>query len=422
MHILFIHRAFPAQFGRLAQELTQRYGWKCSFVVEHLSRCPSPTPEMLRALSPSLVPLPAVPRETPPWPQRYGQLLDVSQALFAVVRQRPDLRPDLVVGHGGLVPTLLLRELLDCPIVDYCEYYFAPERSDLTYRVDLPLAEPAPFFPRCINAATLVNLVAADAGYAPTHWQRQTFPPRFQPKIAVHFDGIDTDLYRPRPLPRVLAGNSIGPETRVVTFVARGLEAMRGFDIFMEVAGRILRERPNVLFVIVGGEETYYGWDRLQTGTASFKEWVLSRGEYDLSRFAFLGQLEPEQLAEILRLSDLHLYLTVPFALSWSLFNALAAGCVVLASDVPPVCEVIEPGKNGLVAPLFDREMLAETALRVLEDPAAYRPLGQAARAGMLERYSLEVAVPGLRDFFEGAASGRETKTGACDPGPAGVV
>ena len=63
--------------------------------------------------------------------------------------------------------------------------------------------------------------------------------------------------------------------------------------------------------------------------------------------------------------------------LSWSLLNAMASGCVVLGSDVPPVREVIRPGENGLVEPLFDVECLTETALRVLDDPAEFAPLGQ---------------------------------------------
>ncbi|MBV9125095.1 MAG: glycosyltransferase, partial [Planctomycetes bacterium] len=119
-----------------------------------------------------------------------------------------------------------------------------------------------------------------------------------------------------------------------------------------------------------------------------------------------------EQLAPLLCLSDLHLYLTAPFVLSWSLFDALACGCVVLAGDVEPVWEVIEPGRTGLVEPLFDTERLAETALRVLADPAAYRPLGQAGRQLMEEKYSLEVAVPGLKDYFERMAAAGVRRSG----------
>jgi glycosyltransferase involved in cell wall biosynthesis len=195
--------------------------------------------------------------------------------------------------------------------------------------------------------------------------------------------------------------------TRIVTYVARGLESMRGFDLFMRMAARICRERSDVLFVVAGGDESYYGWDSHFTGQGSFKQWVLGRVEHDPGRFVFLGQVEPEQLARVLARSDLHVYLTVPFVLSWSLFNALACGCVVLASDVEPVREVIEPGVDGLVEPLFDVERLTETALRVLADPPAFRPLGEAGRRRMEERYSLEVAIPGLKDYFERRAQAR---------------
>ncbi len=200
-----------------------------------------------------------------------------------------------------------------------------------------------------------------------------------------------------------------------MTFVSRGLESIRGFDLFMKVADRIARARPDVHFVVVGGEEIHYGWDKLHTGMPSFKQWVLSRGDYDLSRFTFLGRVLPGQLADILRISDLHVYLTAPFVLSWSLLNAMASGCVVLGSDVPPVREVLRPGENGLVEPLFDVECLTEAALGVLHDPAGFAPLGRAARRTIEESYSLEVCVPPLKDFFERVASGT---TGRVPPTP----
>jgi glycosyltransferase involved in cell wall biosynthesis len=405
MRVLFVHRAFPAQFGRLALELTRRYGWQCHFLVEHLSACPPPSPEMLAALDVRPWPRPAGTSDVEtPWPQLHGQALERARLVFEAVRARPDLRPDLVVGHGGLVPTLLLREELGCPLVDYCEYYFAARGSDLTYRLDLPAVEPALFYPRCINAATLLNLAACDAGYTPTRWQQQSFPERFRGKIAVHHDGVDAELYRPgRPAPS-LSAHGIPAEARVVTFAARGLESVRGFDLLLDVARRVGAARPDVHFVVVGGEATHYGWDRLFSGGRSFKDWALGRHGGDPSRCHFLGMVEPPLLAEVLARSDLHLYLSVPFVPSWSLLNALSAGCLVLAGDVAPVREIIEPGRSGLLGPLLDTEELARLALCALDDPADYSPLRAAARRLVEERYSLEVAVPALRNFFERVA------------------
>src|SRR5207253_635680 len=123
----------------------------------------------------------------------------------------------------------------------------------------------------CINAATLVNLIDCDSAYAPTQWQRDSFPRRFHGKIEVHHDGIDTQLYQRRPVARVLGGRTIPADTRVVTFVARGLESLRGFDLFLDVARHIARARSDVLFVVASEEETHYGWDSLHTGGVPFK-------------------------------------------------------------------------------------------------------------------------------------------------------
>jgi glycosyltransferase involved in cell wall biosynthesis len=406
LRVLFVHRAFPAQFGRLALELTRRRGWQCHFLVEHLSLCPPPSPEMLAALDVRSWARPSggAPKPETPWPQIHGETLGHAQAVFDAVRARPELRPDLVVGHGGLVPTLFLREALACPLVDYCEYYFAPRHRDLTYRVDLPPAEPAPFFPRCINAATLLNLVACDAAYTPTHWQRQSFPERFRPKIEVHPDGVDAELYRPRRPAPSLAAHGVPDGARVVTFAARGLESVRGFDLFLRLAGRLAAARPDVHFVVVGGDTIHYGWDTLFTGGRTFREWVLSRHDGDLSGVHFLGMVDPPVLADVLARSDLHVYLSVPFVPSWSLLNALSCGCLVLAGDTEPVREIVEPGRHGLLAPLFDTDEQARLALRALDDPGAHAPLREAGRRLIEEKYSLDVAVPALADFFERVA------------------
>ncbi len=133
---------------------------------------------------------------------------------------------------------------------------------------------------------------------------------------------------------------------------------------------------------------------------------MLARDDYDLSRFVFTGLLPPPDLARLLAISDLHIYLTVPFVLSWSLMDALACGTTVLASDTAPVREMVRDGVNGLLTDFFDVEALAERANRVLDDPAAYRPLGEAGVRLIRERYSLEVCLPRMLALYEDALYG----------------
>ena len=64
-----------------------------------------------------------------------------------------------------------------------------------------------------------------------------------------------------------------------------------------------------------------------------------------------------------------------------SLLEAMAAGCVVLASDTEPHREVLTDGQTGLLVEEHDQDSLAKRALGVLADPAAFRPIGDAAAA-----------------------------------------
>jgi glycosyltransferase involved in cell wall biosynthesis len=172
----------------------------------------------------------------------------------------------------------------------------------------------------------------------------------------------------------------------------------------MRVAKQLCERRSDVVFLVAGADRVFYGNDERVTGRASFKSWVLEQDNYDLSRFIFLDWISPTLLAQLLAISDLHIYLTVPFVLSWSLFNALACGATVLASDTEPVREVIEHGKNGLLAGFFDVDGLSETAHQVLDSPAEFLVLGDAAVTTVCQRYSYDVCLPRLATFFEEAA------------------
>ncbi len=175
---------------------------------------------------------------------------------------------------------------------------------------------------------------------------------------------------------------------------------MRGFDIFMNVARSIYRRFPDVLFVVVGSDRVCYGGDEKHIRHKTFREHVLAQGDYDLGRFVFTGLLPVAKLVDVLSLSDLHLYFTVPFVLSWSLMDALACGCTVLASDTAPVREMVEDGKNGRLCGFCDVEGFAERAVEVLRDPGAFRHLGREAAERIRRDYAIEITLPRLARLF----------------------
>jgi glycosyltransferase involved in cell wall biosynthesis len=449
MHILFSHRLFPAQFGQIARHLSRLEGFQCSFVCEQLAQsAPGGGPLQFYPDFPAGVEMGtnapvAIAKQifrcdsVPPGPTEplaehhiegirriqyppgsgdgtFESHLARALLIYQTLKAHPDLKPDLVVGPCLYASALVLPEVCACPVINYLDYYYRPDDSFLHFRPEFPPTEADVVRARAHNALALHDLHSCTAAYSPTQWQRRLYPEAYQAKIETIFDGIDQTFWYRRQVPRRIGNRpAFPPETRVVTYVARGLEALRGFDIFMKVAGRICAARPDVVFVVVGSEHFYHGLDRNYIRAASFRDHVFAQGSYDLSRFIFTGRIPSTQLVDILSLSDLHIYLTAPFVLSWSLFNALACGCTVLASDTTPVREVIRHEVNGLLADFFDVDGLTRQALRVLDAPAQFAPLGRAGVQTIEERYSLAQAIPQLVDFYRRVARGGAGSSGA---------
>ncbi|MCC7362607.1 MAG: glycosyltransferase [Anaerolineales bacterium] len=408
MHILFVHKNFPAQFGHIAAHLIQEKGYRCTFVSE------TPAGMAGGIQKVQYKPIGGADQQSHYLTRTFDNATAHAAGVYAALKPLAlRIRPDLIVGHSGFGSTLFLPELFPAaPVINYFEYFYHPHNSDMDFRPEWPVLEEDVLRARTRNAMILLDLEYCRAGYSPTEYQAGLLPAAYRPKLRVLHDGIDTSFWRrsapavpgERPAERVVGPHRFGPETRLVTYVSRGFESMRGFDIFLRAAKKIYTADPRVVFLIVGSDRVAYGGDLKFIRDKSFKDFVLKQDEYDLDRLLFLGQVKPAELARLLSLSDLHLYLTVPFVLSWSLLNALACGCTVLASDTAPVREFIRPGETGLLRNFFDVDGFAAAALQVLADPEAYRSLGEAGARLIREHYSLQTIIPRLTAFYEEVA------------------
>lgn len=410
MHVLYVHQNFPAQFGHIAWHLSKRTGWKCTFISE----TPPGNVEGIEKIQYRRAG--GATQQTHFCSRTFENSVFNCDGVYTALKARPDIKPDLIVGHSGFGSTLFLRDLYpDTPIINLFEYFYRPghPESDMGYRKDLGWKMPDIYYlrARCRNAMILLDLENCAAGYCPTEFQRSTFPQTYASKLSAVFDGIERSVYhghaealRPpveRRGTRQIAGVAVPASTRIVTYVSRGFESMRGFDLFMRAGKIIASAFPDVIFFIVGTDRIAYGGDEsfLPQGM-NFKQWVLSQDQYDLSKFRFLGSVHPADLGRLLAASDLHIYLTVPFVLSWSMMDAMSCGAVVLGSDTAPVREMIRDGENGLLADLFDVDQLAARAIQVLRDPAAHRPLGRAAEKMIAEQYSVEAVLPRMVQMY----------------------
>lgn len=396
MHVLFAHRNFPAQFRHIMPHLVSRHGIRCSFVSAKAAGATGSGIQRIQ-YKPRCK---ASPRTSYCGRSHENQMW-ASQAIVEALAARDDLKPDLIVAHSGFFTVSFLRELYDCPIVNLFEYYYHSTESDCDFRSDLFDQELIQRIrTRARNSTFLLDLESCDVGYCPTEWQRSRFPIEFQQKLSVCHDGVDTEYWTPSSGSR-FEGLTISAETKVVTYVTRGFESMRGFDIFMKVAKRICDMRNDVVFLVAGSDRIAYGADRRLTGGGSFKDWVLRQDDYDLDRIRFLGYVPKETVRAMYRRSDLHIYLTAPFVISWSPLDAMSCGCLVLGSKTSPVQEVIQHGQNGLLCDFFDVDRMVRQANDALDNPFACRELRENARQTIASRFALDVCLPQLTQLYK---------------------
>ncbi len=240
------------------------------------------------------------------------------------------------------------------------------------------------------NAVNFANIQTVDLGHSPTQWQRNTFPDSFHNKIYVKHDGIRTDRLLPNPdasVPLGRLGRPVTVEDEVFTYMARNMEPTRGFHVFMRALPLILDRRPKARVLIIGGSEASYGKASDAKGgyRAVMEREVGDRLDWD--RVHFLGRVPYASYQQVIQLSRCHIYLTVPFVLSWSLLESMSMGATIVASDTAPVREVITHEENGLLVDFFDHKALASKVSEVLGRPRRYADLGAAARAKVVREY-----------------------------------
>ncbi|HET6222037.1 MAG TPA: glycosyltransferase, partial [Dongiaceae bacterium] len=157
-------------------------------------------------------------------------------------------------------------------------------------------------------------------------------------------------------------------------------------------------------FLIAGGDGVSYG-ARLPNGE-TYRQRLLSEVAIDPARVHFLGNIPYRQFIRLLQVSSVHVYLTYPFVLSWSALEAMAAECLLVASDTAPVTEVIEDGRNGLLVDFFSPTAIADRVEEALDGGARWDELRRAARAAILERYRLEDCLARHVRLIEDTAAG----------------
>jgi glycosyltransferase involved in cell wall biosynthesis len=402
MRFLFIHQNFPGQFRYISRALAQR-GHEIVAIGSETARAI----EGVRLVQYAFT-KPDVSRT-----HVYARAFDIQshraqlvfKALLALKAE--GFEPDTIVVHPGWGECLPIRTVFSAArIVVYCEFYHGHGMGadDLGFDAEMPdLPLESRVAVSLSNASNVLALVDADDAIAPTRWQRAIFPAEFQSKISVIHEGINTELAAPSDAAFVQIGSlrlKFGDE--VITYVARNLEPVRGFHIFMRALPEIMRRCPNAHVLVVGGDNVSYA--ARAPGGKTWRETLVEEigDRIDPGRLHFLGLMRYNDYLQVLKISAVHVYLTHPFVLSWSILEAMSTGCVVVGSDTTPVREVID-GSNGFLVPLLDIAQLARTVAECVKSRSKLQAIRDKARSDTVARFDLKtVCLNQMLAFLKG--------------------
>jgi glycosyltransferase involved in cell wall biosynthesis len=402
MKILFVHQNFPGQYFHLARYLGSIPENEVVFITQR-------NDGVLQNV-----------RKIVYKPQRtvtsgvhhylHGTEANVlnAQAVASVALdlKRAGFVPDIMFGHNGWGETWYLKDVFPkSPLIGYFEFFYRLHGADVGFDAEeKQIFDTGPRI-RTKNVGNLLGLDAVDYGQCPTQWQKSLYPEAYQSILHVVHEGIDTQLVKPNSHARFSVpslGIELTTQDEVVTYVARNLEPYRGFPSFMRSLPIVLAKCPNAHILIVGGNDTSYG-SRLPDGS-TFRQQMLDElgADLDLRRIHFLGKIPYSRFVTLLQISRAHVYLTYPFVLSWSMLEAMSAGCLVIGSATAPVEEVIHDGENGLLVDFFSPSDIASRVIDALNDPDAYLLLKENARRTIVAKYDLRtICLPALLRLLE---------------------
>nr|WP_298167673.1 glycosyltransferase family 4 protein [uncultured Pseudomonas sp.] len=386
MNVLFIHQNFPGQFRHIAAHLAKQPDVQ----LLAIGREQAPGLPGVRLLR--YKPHRNAGAHTHPYARSFEDAILHGQQVLRLLLElkAKGYRPDVIVAHPGWGETLYVKEVFpNVKLIHFCEYYYQTQGADADFDPEFPMDINGAASIRSRNALHLLNLENCDQAITPTHWQHSLHPAAYRDRIQVIHEGIDTANLGPDPeaslqLPN---GRVLKAGEPIITYVARNLEPYRGFHSFMRALPLILKQHPTCQVLVVGGDGVSYG--SKPKDALNWRSKLLAENPVDLNRVHFLGKVPYATYKKVLQVSAVHVYLTYPFVLSWSLLEAMACGCLIIGSDTAPVREVIRDKENGLLVSFFKPEEIAERVLQGLAEPEAFNELRKAAHT-TAQRYSIE--------------------------------
>tara|TARA_B100000212_G_C27381371_1_gene537250 strand:+ start:1234 stop:2490 length:1257 start_codon:yes stop_codon:yes gene_type:complete len=407
--ILFVHQNFPGQYKHLAPALAKMKNIEAYSISKEDKSLPNIKHYKYEIKKGNV---PGVNNLTIEFETKMIRAKAVADLCLEMKKE--GIIPDVILSHPGWGESFLLKEVWpDAKFLNYFEFYYNTKDSDIdfdlkeTQRPDYDFDLMVKL--RARNAPFLSAFEQSDIMISPTEFQKSTAPEIFKDRISVVHEGIDTNLVKPNEDANIRLKNDnngktevITKDDKVITFVNRNLEPYRGYHIFMRSLPEIISKHPDAYILIVGGDQVSYG---ATPEEGSYKDIYYNEIKDKIpknNKIRFCGVLDYNTFLNLIGVSSVHVYLTYPFVLSWSMLEAMSMEKLVIGSKTKPVEEIITDKKNGLLVDFFNHKKLSLMVNEVLSNPDKYLSIKKEARKTILDNYDLEtICLPKQIEIFK---------------------
>jgi glycosyltransferase involved in cell wall biosynthesis len=164
----------------------------------------------------------------------------------------------------------------------------------------------------------------------------------------------------------------------VVTTICRFVQEKR-IDTIIDAFAQAHRSESTA-FLMLGGTGPEYD---------SLIAQVKRLGLTNVTRFA--GPLRKEEVAEVLRLTDVYMLVSVSEGIPLALMEAMSVGLPSIVSDIAGTEALVQSDREGYRIEAGDIQGMANTLIKVLQDLSLRQRLGANARQRILQSYTLDI-------------------------------